>query len=232
LCRAGMQLSRNGEASFPRRRPWGPRRPAGRPPIAIWLGWSSQTVSRDRRLASSPRKKTRAPGGPADRVERSSPALRNPAAPPPSQTPERACRQTGVPPPRTGQCEMKPSWVGPASGDAAGPRGVSSRICGCQRAGLVEMSASLRAVLRGVPAGASRCPPVAILADPSGSAGARPAVDTETIRSQARFPIADVVLTTVLPNGVAPPPAGVWHRPGHSSIVSPTVRRIGYTPSR
>jgi hypothetical protein len=80
-------------------------------------------------VTSSPRKRTRAPGGPADRVERSSPALRSPASSPRS---ERATRQTGVPPPRTGQSEMKPSWARPSE---AGPPDVSSRICGCQRAG-------------------------------------------------------------------------------------------------
>jgi hypothetical protein len=76
-------------------------------------------------------KRTRAPGGPADRVERSSPALRSPAALPWDQ--ELAC-QTGVPPPRTGQNEMKP---GARIGDA-GPHCVSARICGCQGAGSVS----------------------------------------------------------------------------------------------
>jgi hypothetical protein len=82
-------------------------------------------------LAPSPRKRTRAPGGPADRVERSSPEIRSRAAPPRS---ERLSSQTGVPPPRTGQNEMKP---GAEIGDA-GPPGVSARICGCQGAGSVS----------------------------------------------------------------------------------------------
>lgn len=79
-------------------------------------------------MAPSPRKRTRAPKGPADRVERSSPAIRSPAVPPRT---ERSTSQTGVPPPRTGQKEMKPG----ASLFHAGPPGVSAHICGCQRAG-------------------------------------------------------------------------------------------------
>lgn len=83
---------------------------------------------RCRLLAPSPRKRTRASEGPADRVERSSPALRSPAGPP---TSERVTSQTGVPPPRTGQNEMKPG----ADFCHAGPPGVSAHICGCQGAG-------------------------------------------------------------------------------------------------
>lgn len=88
-----------------------------------------RSVDRVRQLAPSPGKRTRAPKGPADRVERSSPALRNPAGPPRL---ERVTSQTGVPPPRTGQNEMKPSW---ACSSYAGPPGVSAHICDCQGAG-------------------------------------------------------------------------------------------------
>jgi len=88
---------------------------------------------RARRLAPSPRERTRAPKGPADRVERSSPAIRSPAAPP---RPERQPSQTGVPPPHTGQYEMKPG----ANAHDAGPPGVSAHICGCQGAGSASRS--------------------------------------------------------------------------------------------
>ena len=110
--------------------------PTSVPPIPFWWGVEigprpglHRNDSRARRLAPSPRKRTRAPKGPADRVERSSPALRSPAGPPRL---ERQTSQTGVPPPRTGQNEMKPSW---AFSRHAGPPGVSAPICGCQRAG-------------------------------------------------------------------------------------------------
>ena len=83
-----------------------------------------------------PRMKTRAPGGPADRVERSSPALRSPGAPLRVSRVRGLPCQTGVPPPRTGQCEMKPCRASQSSHAGAGPSGVSSRICGCQGAGL------------------------------------------------------------------------------------------------
>lgn len=42
----------------------------------------------------------------------------------------KAAYQTGVPSPRTGQCEMKPGQAGAV----AGLPGVSARICGCQGA--------------------------------------------------------------------------------------------------
>jgi hypothetical protein len=110
------------------------------------------------RLAPSPRKRTRAPGGPADRVERSSPALRSLVA---RSWKKESASQTGVPPPHTGQCEMKPSrWADTAelaglanlvglANRAAGPPGVSSRICGCQGAGSLSIAA--RTVLRAAP---------------------------------------------------------------------------------
>lgn len=120
----------DGKASFPRRRLRSPRHPPG------WSSGSAhvparRVVAAPDSLAPSPRKRTRAPEGPADRVERSSPAFKSQADPP---TSERMTSQTGVPPPRTGQNEMKPG----ADFSHAGPPGVSAHICGCQGAGSVS----------------------------------------------------------------------------------------------
>lgn len=131
------------KASFSPRR----LRSPGPPPGGVVSGGERPGHPVRRRLqplAPSPRKKTRTPKGPADRVERSSPAIRSPAGPPKI---ERVTSQTGVPPPHTGQNEMKPG----ATFLDAGPPGVSARICGCQGAGSASTPAEPRQTPRNWP---------------------------------------------------------------------------------
>jgi hypothetical protein len=129
------------------------RKGVGIPSPAVRPSFSFRVVGNDRRPVrrtgrrnlstgdSISRKKNEGPRGPVDRVERSSPAIRSPTSPP---WRERLTSQTGVPPPHTGQSEMKPSWA--LSADA-GPPGVlrlsKSRIAPGRASGDAQTSAGV-----------------------------------------------------------------------------------------